>query len=108
MNNKYGIAQNSYKLILEAFKKFKEIEKVVLFGSRAMGNYKAGSDIDLALYGETVNLNTISKLSSLLNEELPIPYQIDILSHQQIKAKALKDHIENEGHIIYQGSKGGT
>jgi len=69
-----------------------------------MGNYKACSDIDLALYGETVNLNTISKLSSLLNEELPIPYQIDILSHQQIKAKALKDHIENEGHIIFQRS----
>ena len=102
MNNKYGIADNSYKLILEAFEKFKEIEKVVLFGSRAMGNYKAGSDIDLALYGETVNLNTVTKLASLLNEELPIPYFVDVVDTKTINEPSLKEHILQEGKVIFE------
>ncbi len=44
MNNKFGIYDKSYDLIVEAIAKVREIDKAVIFGSRAMGNYKKGSD----------------------------------------------------------------
>ncbi|MBT3206728.1 MAG: nucleotidyltransferase domain-containing protein [Bacteroidetes bacterium] len=101
MNNDYGISQLSFQLILDAFKQFQEIEKVILFGSRAMGNYKTGSDIDLAIYGKLVNLKTTTKLSDLLNKELPIPYYIDIIQHSQISLESFREHIGSKGKIIY-------
>ena len=48
----YGLLDRNLKFILEAISKYPEIEEVIIFGSRAMGNYKKGSDIDLALKGK--------------------------------------------------------
>ncbi|MEW4901747.1 nucleotidyltransferase domain-containing protein [Clostridium tetani] len=45
-----------------------------MFGSRAKGNYKPGSDIDIAIYGENINLDILSKLNSILEEKSPMPY----------------------------------
>ncbi|WP_414646601.1 nucleotidyltransferase domain-containing protein [Clostridium tetani] len=53
---------------------FDEIEKAYIFGSRAKGNYKPGSDIDIAIYGENINLDILSKLNSILEEKSPMPY----------------------------------
>lgn len=92
----------SYQLLIEGIQQFEEIEKVIIFGSRAMGNFKEGSDIDLAILGSHVNLNTITKLSNLLNEELPIPYFIDVVDIKTIKEAALKEHILKEGKVIFE------
>ena len=66
-----------------------------------MGNYKEGSDIDLAISGEKVNTQTVSKLHARLNEELPIPYFIDVLDYKALSNKALIEHIEREGKEFY-------
>lgn len=50
--NNFGIESESYQRIVKALSQFREIDEVIVFGSRAMGNYKKGSDIDLALLGK--------------------------------------------------------
>ncbi len=101
MNNNFGIYDRSYFLILETLKNISEIEKAYIFGSRAMGNYKKGSDIDIAIMGEKLNFNITSSLYGLLNEKLPIPYVIDLVNFNIIETKELKEHILNEGKIIH-------
>lgn len=97
----FGLLKRDINNILLALKLFPEIEKATIFGSRAMGNYKKGSDIDLAIMGEEVNYHTVSKLSAKLNEELPIPYFIDVVDYNTISNIKLKEHIEQEGQVFY-------
>lgn len=91
---KFGLPEKSYNLLLSALRSLPEIESAAIFGSRAMGNYKPGSDVDMVLKGENVTADTVFRLSSLLNEKLPLPYQFDILNYADIENTALKQHID--------------
>jgi len=97
----YGLLERDFKYILEAVNKFPQIEKVIIFGSRAMGNYKTASDVDLAIKGKNINKKTIVKLSDELNEEYPLPYFFDVINYHDISNKALKEHIDDKGKMIY-------
>jgi len=97
----FGLLKRDMDNIITCISKLKEIEKVVVFGSRAMGNYKKGSDVDLAVMGQKVNRKTIIKLSEDLNEVYPLPYFFDILDYKEIYNKDLKNHIDIEGREIY-------
>lgn len=97
----YGISDKSYKLIIQYLESIKEVEQVYIFGSRAMGNYRNGSDIDIAVKGKNININIINKISVVLNEKLPIPYNIDVVYLDNLNHKELREHIEKEGKIFY-------
>lgn len=97
----YGLFERDINYIIQAIKTFPEIEKAVIFGSRAMSNYKIGSDIDLAIWGKKVNSKTINKLSFILNEELPLPYFIDVLNYNTLANEDLQKYINIEGKILY-------
>ncbi len=99
--NRFGIYENTFLLMTEAFKSFTEIEKVIIYGSRAMGNHKKGSDIDLAIVGEKVDAHTVKKLSVTLNEELPLPYYFDVLDYHALSNPELSQHIGQEGKLLY-------
>lgn len=99
MNN--GLNHSDLLEISNQVKKFPEIKSVYLFGSRAKGNFKAGSDVDLALFGDTIDTETTLKLSYLLNEETNMPYQFDILNYQSLSELHLKEHITRVGIKIY-------
>jgi predicted nucleotidyltransferase len=101
----FGISEKSYTLILSAFHKFPEVEKVLIYGSRAIGNYKSGSDIDLAVSGANISTETILKLKTLLEQELPIPYYFDITHYETISNSALKKHIDEFGKLFYQAEQ---
>ncbi|MEX2632876.1 MAG: nucleotidyltransferase domain-containing protein [Balneolales bacterium] len=81
---------------------FSEIEKVILFGSRALETNRKGSDIDLALTGSKVTHSTVLRFHDILNQETLIPYQIDVVDFNTIWNRQLLDHIEKHGVIIYQ------
>jgi uncharacterized protein len=98
----YGLLERDIQYILHALKQFDEIESVALFGSRAMGNFKKGSDIDLAIKGEKITSRILSELDDLLNEVYPLPYFFDILHYEQINNEKLVEHINTKGKIIYQ------
>ena len=101
MQTDYGLKESDLLEICKFIKVFPEIEKVYIFGSRAKGNYKNGSDIDLVLLGAKINTETPLKLSYLLNEETNMPYQFDILNFHSISEPALIQHINRVGIKIY-------
>lgn len=99
--NDYGINEKSMELLLDTFSKYPQIEEVILFGSRAKGNYKRGSDIDIAIKGKQCSADLALKLQSYINEELLIPYMVDIVDYQSLNHVELKNYIDRVGKSIY-------
>lgn len=97
MNNKIGLSKAEVDEILMFSKQFPTVERVVLFGSRAKGTYKPGSDVDLAIFGDAVSYSTINELSYLLNEESVLPYYFDVINVADISSSALLSHIKEYG-----------
>jgi len=73
----------------------------VLYGSRAKGTYRPGSDIDLTLFGDALDLDTLGQIATRL-EESPIPYQVDLSIYGLIEHASLREHIERAGKVFYQ------
>ena len=96
----YGLLDQDIEIISQAINKFPEISQAILFGSRAKGNYKTGSDVDLAIKGTDINHETVSGLSFMLNEELALPYFFDIIHYEKITEPKLIQHIERVGKIF--------
>jgi predicted nucleotidyltransferase len=96
----FGLSEKDIDYIKQAVKKFDEIDKAIIFGSRALGNYKKGSDVDIAIVGKKVSKNTITQLSEYLNEIYPLPYFFDIVNYNEISNKELKKHIDRVGIVI--------
>ena len=101
----FGLLDRDIKYIIKALEQHDEIEKAVIFGSRAMGNYKKGSDVDIAIIGKNVNRSIIYKLDDCLNEVYHLPYFFDIIQYNAITNENLINHIDNEGKVIYTKNK---
>jgi predicted nucleotidyltransferase len=97
----FGLLKRDIYYIQKACSKFCEIDKVVVFGSRAMGNYKKGSDVDIAIMGKNVTRYTLGKLDDYLNEVYPLPYFFDIIHYESLINENLKHHIDNHSKVIY-------
>lgn len=80
---KYGLNEQIIKQINSVFAHYPEVEQVILYGSRAKGTYKNGSDIDLTLKGNSLDLAIINKISSDI-DDLLLPYSVDISIFSQI------------------------
>lgn len=100
----YGLRKRDLEYIYAALAKWPQVEKAIVFGSRAIGNYKKGSDIDLAITGQKVKESICNKISEQLNEEYPIPFFVEVINYNTITNQALKEHIQNYGIIIYEKS----
>jgi uncharacterized protein len=97
MTNEFGLSDRTMQQLSEALSRFPSVERAAIFGSRALGNFKNGSDIDLALFGSVVDEKTVLRLSALLNEELPLPYHVDVISFELCGNDELKRHILEKG-----------
>ena len=94
---KTGLSDVQVDEILLFTKRFPQVEKVILFGSRAKGTYKRGSDIDIVISGHELNYSIVNELSYLLNEESTLPYYFDLLNLAEINSPALLEHINEYG-----------
>lgn len=99
----FGLYAKSFQVIISILEKHPNIEKVIIYGSRAKGNYKEGSDIDLTLFGE-LEYNEILKLENEL-EDSNIPYLFDISIYNNLKSESLIEHINRVGQLFYQRKK---
>lgn len=95
--NASGLLKEDVQAIVAAAQALPEIEAVILFGSRAKGNHKPGSDVDLAIKGKNVSYQTAVKLSGVLNEEAPLPYFFDVVAYNTINETNLIEHIDRVG-----------
>ena len=96
----FGLPAETIKQIQSYFDSCSEIEEVRIFGSRAMGTEKVGSDIDLALL--TTSAEDLSGHVKADLEDLPTPYFFDVLDYARITDLRLKDHIDQVGQPIWQ------
>ena len=96
----FGLSDNIVNILKNFFDKFPEVNEVKIYGSRAKGNYRKGSDIDLALYGD-IEYSLLAKICGEI-EELPTPYKFDITDYNTISNENLKDHIDRIGKTFYK------
>lgn len=80
------------------------VEQAILFGSRAKGTHRPGSDIDLALVGEGLNIDIVGRLARAF-EESSIPYQVDLCWLAAVEHPPLREHIERVGQTLYERLK---
>jgi predicted nucleotidyltransferase len=98
----FGLPPFTHQTILAELARYPEIERAVVFGSRALGTYRRGSDVDICLFGEGVTPKIARHVSTRLNEELPIPYFFDVLAFDHIASQELRQHIERLGKELYR------
>lgn len=102
---KYGLPPSTLQNIRQVLERYPEVKKAILYGSRAKGTYKRGSDIDLTLCGES-DL-TIHVLARILNDldDLLLPYTIDLSIFGMIADPDVIDHIQRAGVTVYEKSE---
>jgi predicted nucleotidyltransferase len=98
---KFGLKTEDIEKINNVFKQYPKLSKAILYGSRAKGNFKKGSDIDLTFDGKDLNLAIINKISLAL-DDLLLPYTFDLSILEQIKDQELLNHIKRIGVIFYE------
>lgn len=98
MKNNYGINDASYEEMISLFKSFNNLNAVYIFGSRARGDYKEGSDIDLAIEASSdIKLRLLNKL-----EDIRCILKFDVVDINNIGNEKLLENIKKEGILIYK------
>lgn len=101
MKENFGLSDTSIKKLFSVLEKKSSIQKAIIYGSRAIGNFREGSDIDMTLFGESL---VEKDLFVLLDEidDLLLPYTIDLSIYHLLKNENLIDHIDRVGKVFYE------
>lgn len=99
MRQKFGLSDVDIGKLNGVFAHYPDIETVVVYGSRAKGNYRPGSDIDLTITGH-LDWPAFNRLEVEL-DDLLLPYQIDLSLYEHIDNTALIEHIRRVGQVLY-------
>ena len=98
---RFGVKDSTIKKIQSVLARHQQVEKVILYGSRAKGNFKNGSDIDLTLCGgNDLTLQVLYRITEEL-DDLLLPYMIDLSIFANIIDPDLIDHIQRVGVTFY-------
>ena len=98
---KFGLPNSSIERIRAVFSSHSEVDEVVLYGSRAKGTFKSGSDIDLTMKGSDLNLTTLNQIDTEL-DDLLLPWSFDLSIYSQITDSSLLDHMNRVGVVFYK------
>lgn len=102
MKSDFGLKSLDIEIIRLILEKEPQIDQALIFGSRAKGNYKPGSDVDIALKGKNLTERTVTHVHFCLNEDTPLPYKFDVINYHTIKEPALVEHIDRVGIVFYK------
>ena len=97
---KFGLDDGTYEKIVRVFSTYEMIDEVIIYGSRVLGTYKNGSDIDLTLKGNHMTLQHLNKILYDL-DELMLPYGFDLSIYSRLSNEDLKAHINRVGEVFY-------
>ncbi|WP_404397788.1 nucleotidyltransferase domain-containing protein [Stutzerimonas chloritidismutans] len=100
-----GLRVLDIQLIHNALRQYPRVTEAILYGSRAKGNYRPGSDIDLTLRGDQLSHNDLLDIEQSL-DDLLLPYKIDLSLLDQIDNPELLKHIERVGQSFYLNTAG--
>jgi predicted nucleotidyltransferase len=100
---RYGLEEKDIEKLCTLFTQYTEIEKVILYGSRAKGTHKPFSDVDITLVGSDIKMELLTLLS-LEIDELLLPYSFDISIFGRLNNAELIEHIQRRGVVLYEKS----
>ncbi len=103
----FGLPSPAIEKICGVFARHPQVERAVLYGSRAKGNYQNGSDIDLTLQGEGISFGDLLVMMNEL-DELLLPYTIDLSIFDMLEHAPLREHIERAGQEFYRRHPAGV
>jgi predicted nucleotidyltransferase len=103
----YGLTDVQLAQIQRVLAQTPRLERAVLFGSRAKGTNRAGSDIDLALMGDAFQLADRLRLDNEL-DDLNLPVFFDLVVYRHISEPALREHIDRVGVTLYSREEQGV
>jgi len=99
---KIDLPQKTISQLISIFSAYPEIEKVTVFGSRALGNAKSGSDVDCAFSGgKNLTSQLVSRIQNYLEEDTLLPYFFDCIHLESTQNKNLLEHIKTHGINLY-------
>jgi predicted nucleotidyltransferase len=98
---RFGLKEEAIEAVNGVFRSHPAITCAILYGSRAKGNFKAGSDIDLTLEGDCICFEEVAKVEQEL-DDLLLPYRFDLSVFRQLTHPGLLDHIRRCGVTFYQ------
>ena len=101
---KFGLPDKTIHKINSVFISIPEIDDVIIYGSRAKGNFREGSDIDITIKGENISFKTLSKINQDI-DELNTPYLFDISIYDKLESIELVEHINRVGQSFYKKKK---
>jgi predicted nucleotidyltransferase len=97
----FGLKNTSIDQIIKVFTKYPELEKVLIYGSRAKGNFKPGSDIDLTFIGDGLNQSILNKIEDDI-DDLFLPYTFDLSILKHISNDDFIAHVSRVGIVFYE------
>lgn len=100
---KFGLSDTVIRELQDVFRRHANIEKVLIFGSRSKGNYRAGSDIDLAVVGQGIDYSQLLAIQCEI-DDLELLYSIYLLDYQKEKGTPIGDHIDRVAQIFYEAA----
>lgn len=98
---KFGLSDTVIKELQDVFRQYANIKKVLIFGSRSKGNYRAGSDIDLAVIGTNIDYRQLLEIQTQI-DDLEMLYSIDLLNYDSKVGTPIGDHIDRVGQVFYE------
>ncbi len=101
----FGLSERMIADVNAVFAKFCSVEKVLIFGSRAEGSSHLGSDVDLALFGKSLQRKDMLQISEELNEETDLPYFFDLLLYDSLENQELQEHIMRVGKVFMRENR---
>ncbi|MDD2402582.1 MAG: nucleotidyltransferase domain-containing protein [Clostridia bacterium] len=99
-----GLDDKIIDSITDVIKKYK-VDKAVIFGSRARGDYKKTSDIDIAIYSKSMTYLDLNLLRDQL-DQLYIIYKMDIVQMERLTNKKMIENVEKDGEVVFSGEEG--
>lgn len=93
---RFGLDGRTLARIKAVLDGFPEIEAALIYGSRAKGNFRPGSDIDLTLKGSQLTDRHLLAVERAL-DELDLPYRMDVSLYATLDNPALLAHIKRVG-----------
>lgn len=98
---KFGLSDSVISELQDVFRRHANISKVLIFGSRAKGNYREGSDIDLVAIGNDLDYSQLIKILTEI-DNLDLLYSVDLLDYNKTINTPIGEHIDSVGQVFYQ------
>jgi predicted nucleotidyltransferase len=96
----FGLSRRAVDLLRGVFSDYPAVIRAIVYGSRAKGNYRNGSDIDIALEGSALTYHDLLRIETAL-DDLMLPWGIDLSLLSHIDNPALRDHIARVGKVLW-------